>query len=522
MTSGSSGGLGITAEEYPACIQDLLFQMDNHTNAFSVTSAAYDLKKVIEDTQAGNAQVFVYALSYGTYLVERLMQLESPAIAGYVVDSVVSQSAPDFAHMATFSNWDKDVAIVGDRFLALCGTDAFCSAKFNHANVSQVTWGLYASLDNAAAGGRGTNTCADMVDDLGVGAPSDSLRSLLGTMLQSPTFRELIPPLVYRLVRCHAKDVEVVQTFLDKYVREEGRWSVRGPGEDSTLYYSELLYGLIVYSEMWQHPTPSYQALFDSFRQGIMGGDTYALVQSYCTFTGSVDAACAEFNLPPSAPFRYEPDIFWNVTATVPAHASALLMAGGLDPQTEIRYARAQYADMKGHRRLIEFPQAAHCTTFSTHRTTGGNTCGVKVLASYVLSSGVLDAVDTSCLDEIIPVRFDSVGGNGYAAAYFGTADAFDGETSHYTYVQQAAKKGLHGTIPQSTEWVVAVGFLSAAVVMAVAVAVRSSVHLRRLRIKCEAETRSTDPAVFMPGIAHDLTDDEDRTPGTPPDPVVV
>ncbi|RHY33237.1 hypothetical protein DYB32_001774 [Aphanomyces invadans] len=388
---------------------------------------------------AGNAQVFVYALSYGTYLVERLMQLDSPAIAGYVVDSVVSQSAPDFAHMATFSNWDKDVAIVGDRFLALCGTDAFCSAKFNHANVSQVTWGLYASLDNAAAGGRGTNTCADMVDDLGVGAPSDSLRSLLGTMLQSPTFRELIPPLVYRLVRCHAKDVEVVQTFLDK------RWSVRGPGEDSTLYYSELLYGLIVYSEMWQHPTPSYQALFDSFRQGIMGGDTYALVQSYCTFTAEID-----------------------------------------------------------------------------RRLQGGNTCGVKVLASYVLSSGVLDAVDTSCLDEIIPVRFDSVGGNGYAAAYFGTADAFDGETSHYTYVQQAAKKGLHGTIPQSTEWVVAVGFLSAAVVMAVAVAVRSSVHLRRLRIKCEVETRSTDPAVFMPGIAHDLTDDEDRTPGTPPDPVVV
>ncbi|RHY86994.1 hypothetical protein DYB35_006404 [Aphanomyces astaci] len=163
MTSGSAGGLGITADEYPACIQDLLFQM------------------VIETTQASNAtQVFVYALSYGTFLVERLMQLASPAVRGYIVDSVVSQSAADFGHMATFSNWDKDVAVVGARFLDVCSADAFCSNKFSNANVSQVTWALYESLDEAA---RGSNTCADMINDLGVGPPSDSLRSLFGTLL---------------------------------------------------------------------------------------------------------------------------------------------------------------------------------------------------------------------------------------------------------------------------------------------------------------------------------------------------
>jgi len=59
-------------------------------------------------------------------------------------------------------------------------------------------------------------------------------------------------------------------------------------------------------------------------------------------------------------------DKYWNVTATVPKHASALLLSGGLDPQTERSYARTQYALMRGERRLIEFPNAAHCTTFTT------------------------------------------------------------------------------------------------------------------------------------------------------------
>ncbi|RQM23223.1 hypothetical protein B5M09_006374 [Aphanomyces astaci] len=337
MTSGSAGGLGITADEYPACIQDLLFQMDNHTNAFSVTSAAYDMKKVIEATQTSNGtQVFVYALSYGTFLVERLMQLASPAVRGYIVDSVVSQSAADFGHMATFSNWDKDVAVVGARFLDVCSADAFCSNKFSNANVSQVTWALYESLDEAA---RGSNTCADMINDLGVGPPSDSLRSLFGTLL---------------------------------------------------------------------------------------------------------------------------------------------------------------------------------CK--------GGNTCGVKVLASYVVQDGVLDAVDTSCIADIAPVRFDGVGSS-YPLAYFGTADVFDGHTAHYAYVQEAAHKV--GTAAHEVAWAVAVGVLGAAVGVAMAVAIRASVHVRRLQLKCKNDVR-TEPMGFVgevppPRIVVDMNDDdEDRTPGTPPDPVVV
>ncbi|KAF0720770.1 Aste57867_49 [Aphanomyces stellatus] len=513
MTSGSIGGTGITSEEYPACIQDLLFQVANHTEAFSVTSAAYDLKKVIEATQSTN-EVYVYALSYGTYLVERLMQLESTAIRGYIVDSIVSQSAPDFASMATFSNWDKDVARVGTRFLDMCAQDAFCGAKFNHANVTQLTWDLYAKLD-ADAATRGVNTCADMVDDLGFGAPSESLRSLFGSMVMSQMYREMIPAMIYRLRRCEPKDVNVLQVFVDKYIRQDARWSVQGKNrEDDMLYYSELLYGLIVYSEMWETPTPTFDALYKVFTDGIMGGTTYSLVEQYCAFSGNQDAACSEFRHKPSARFLYQPDKYWNVTAAVPAKSTALLMAGGLDAQTERMYARAQYAAMTGDRRLIEFPVAAHCTTFTTRRVQGGNTCGVVILASYVAHGGDLNAIDTSCMNDIQKLTFDGRGAGWLQ--YFGTDDAFDGDTSHFAYVQAAA---AHDRQRERTHSAVAVSCLAVVAVLAVVVAVRKSAQVHRMHTKQQADVEKTEETSVEGSI---VIDEEGSTPGTPPEPVVV
>ncbi|KAG9410335.1 hypothetical protein AC1031_018369 [Aphanomyces cochlioides] len=43
--------------------------------AFSVTSAAMDMKSFVESSIFANTDVFVYGVSYGTYLVERLMHL---------------------------------------------------------------------------------------------------------------------------------------------------------------------------------------------------------------------------------------------------------------------------------------------------------------------------------------------------------------------------------------------------------------------------------------------------------------
>ncbi|OQS00582.1 serine protease family S33 [Thraustotheca clavata] len=434
MTSGSPGGFSITTQEYPDCIRNILFQVQNHTEAYSVTSAAYDVKKIIESSQASK-EVYVYALSYGTFLVERLMQLDSREIKGYIVDSIVSQSSSSFKTMSTFSNWDRDVAIVGNRFLDYCQNDTYCGSKFNNKNITQLAWELYDKLDREY--GQNKNECADLMMQVG-GNPSQTLRSLFGTMIMSQMYREMIPPLIYRFNRCAPKDVKVLQSFIDIYIREEGRWAAKSSEEDQTMYYSELLYGLIVYSEMWETPTPSEKELKDLYNAGLMGGVTYALVEQYCTFTGSKDPNCAQYHLPHSLPFTYKRDKYWNATANVPEGATALLMSGGLDPQTERRYARAQNASMNGKHRLVEFPYAAHCTTFTTRMQSGGNTCGVRILASYVLNGGDVDAIDTSCQSEIIPLSFTGLGAGWLR--YFGVQDPFEDDDAAdvFTTVQSS------------------------------------------------------------------------------------
>ncbi|EQC36505.1 hypothetical protein SDRG_05957 [Saprolegnia diclina VS20] len=501
MQSGSPGGVSITNEEYPNCIKDILFQIQNHTEAFSVTSAAYDVKSIIESAQASK-EVYVYALSYGTFLVERLMQLQSPEIKGYIVDSIVSQSSPSFKSMSTFSNWDRDVAKVGNRFLDLCQKDAFCGAKFQGRNVTDVAWAVYDKLDREY--GTNVNQCADLMLQIG-GAPSQTLRSLFGSMLMSQMYREMIPALLFRFDRCAPKDVKVLQSFIDIYIREEGRWAAKASDEDQTLYYSELLYGLIVYSEMWETPTPSQSELKATFDAGLFGGATYSLVEQYCTFTGSRDPNCAEFNLPKSPPFVYERDQYFNKTASVPRGATALLMAGGLDPQTRWGYARDENASMVGPHRLIEFPTSAHCTTFTTRMKAGGTTCGVKILASYVLGGGNLDTIDTSCQSDVIGLNFGGVGAGWLR--YFGVLDAFEDDATAgvFAAVQSTAESDENDSL-----WGLGQGYSLAVASAAVAMGVVALVLAVRVSRRQPARTTKT---TVMTTESTENDDDELMTP---------
>ncbi|KAF0770092.1 hypothetical protein AaE_002627 [Aphanomyces astaci] len=97
-TSGSPTKGHVTSQSFPDCIQDVNMQLGddadvNLLKAYSTTSAATDLSKIISLLNTTpNAHTTVYGVSYGTYLVQRLMQLANPNVKGYVLDGVVSQS----------------------------------------------------------------------------------------------------------------------------------------------------------------------------------------------------------------------------------------------------------------------------------------------------------------------------------------------------------------------------------------------------------------------------------------------
>ncbi len=177
----------------------------NVLGAFSVTSAALDLSTVI--TAQGNPNTYVYGVSYGTYLVERLMQLDTTTrandtshhqrmIQGYILDGVVSQSGSAKGEMTSFASWDADVGAIGERFLQLCGDDPSCRKKLTPDPVAFVKT-LYARLDQELLHPT-NNTCDHLLrsgvhDAISPVSSSIAMRRILHFFLQSQMLRVLIP-----------------------------------------------------------------------------------------------------------------------------------------------------------------------------------------------------------------------------------------------------------------------------------------------------------------------------------------
>jgi len=428
---GSPGGSAIRLEELPACMDDIRFQIDNQTAAFSVTSAAKDLAAII-DYELSDQDVFVYGLSYGTYLVERLVHFAPPSVRGFSVDGIVSESGDSVEKRSTFSIWDHDVGVVGDRFLAACLADDFCKSKFpDVTDLSVFVHELYDTLDAAVADGKsGANACADALARDGK-KPSYLLRSTFGEYLMSDRMRIAIPAVIYRAARCTEKDADALAYFAEgaSYSEDDGGF---GDSEPETLLYdSDMLYYLIVFSEMWETPTPDKKTLLMWYENSTMASDNYLSLPYYCLFTGSREHACQELvHLPTARPLRYERDEYWNKTGELPDGVTALLMTGGMDLQTRRMYGELEYEMMSGERMLVNFEDAGHCTTFTTPTTGGGPTCGVRILTSFVKENGVLKNVDTSCMEDLKPMTFSDKTVD--AQELFGSSDLYESSDSDW------------------------------------------------------------------------------------------
>ncbi|EQC37362.1 hypothetical protein SDRG_05579 [Saprolegnia diclina VS20] len=407
-TPGSPGGDVIELAEMPDCIQDILFEIDGHTSAFSVTSAALDLVLMLRAFSGENRPAFVYGASYGTLLVERLMQLGPTGIHGFILDGVVSQRGSDaFRH--SFANWDHDVASVGTRFLDRCTTDPFCKGQVQEHNITQLLHDVYTRLDAAS-----TNVSLDM-------PPSHHVRSVVSKMLLNWELRQLLPALIYRMWRADSTDIAA----LEQFKASSTSWQMADVAAPSD-GFSMMLYYLIVFSEEWVYPTPSVSTLDAEYARGLFGTGVSALVPFYCLMTQYNDDACRTVS-PQYAlkhPFVYRRDAYWNATTTIPANASVLLLTGEFDAQTEGRYANMEMRNLVGSKkRMITFPDATHCAAFATPMLSGDIQCGVYVLASYLLHDGALDGIDTSCQASMRRISFHI--STQAALQYFGTPDAY-------------------------------------------------------------------------------------------------
>lgn len=374
-STSSPGGVAITDDEWPGCLESVKSSWQGGLDGFSVTNTAKDLGALIDATRAPGQEVFVYGVSYGTYLLNRYLALFPAQPTGVIFDSICG---PDVCRSSQADVRFNDVA---KTYFDTCGADAFCAAR-----LGKDAWARFgAVLDGLDQGACPAATSA--------GLDRAGLKRAFAQLLYDWDRRALIVAMVRRLERCSAKDEPVFAHF--------GKL-LRAPATvDSLAEFSTVLGNHVALSELWDEPSPS-AAEFDAqdrttYVSNVLGPKLARLHDSW-----------------PRVPH----DEYWNRWATT--SAAVLMMNGSLDPATPLAIQGGAKTAFTGeHQTFVTIPGASHGALLNSPVTTAGETpCGASLVASFLESDG--SAVDTSCITRLAPPTFD------HAKAtqdFFGTSD---------------------------------------------------------------------------------------------------
>jgi len=376
---GSAGGIDITADEWPACLQAVKAQWGDKLASFRTTNDAGDLARLIERTREPNKPVFVYGVSYGTFRALRFLQTHPAMVNGVILDSVVAPG------VQFISRYDSQYDPVGQKIAALCAADTICGAKLGPDPWAKVT-GLMAKLD------------AGHCSELGMNA--QALRSISFLFPQLRPFRAHFYPLIYRMDRCTPDDVTVVAHYVTALLAQFQATAPTVANRDSA-----VLQWHVGFSELWEAPPPSTSDL-----------------ESRCAdrvFCPGVASAAAPIY--PSWP-RYEPDQYVNEWPT--SKTPILSMNGELDPQTPIENASITAQKLTApHQAFVSVAFSPHIVAVeSPVKTANAAPCGAQMMASFVRDPNV--APDTSCLSDLAPLAFTE--DPAVIQQFFGTRDMWE------------------------------------------------------------------------------------------------
>lgn len=202
----SPGGRALAGAEWGSCFAGINL-MPEYAGQFSVTTAARDLKALIEGEQGKKKPpVYVYSVSYGTQLVLRTLQLGPLPVQGVIFDSLVPPQ--------TDARWDLSqrshvVNQVGMQVLTQCDADAAC-----HAALGEPAVILYRRVLGKAQ--------ADAT--LLAKIPGKNLKNFLGGMLDVPAARTRIPYLLRELDQGGDAELASVRAILTQAAASLGSY----------------------------------------------------------------------------------------------------------------------------------------------------------------------------------------------------------------------------------------------------------------------------------------------------------
>jgi len=189
------------------CIRQAIAQHGaQYLNSFSITNAAHDLVNAVAVSRSrsnGTAYaVMGYAVSYGTLLLQRSLQLNSQLFDAVHLDGVC---APELARIEYASN---AVDAVGAQLLDSCASNSKCNQRLSDRPLTALDQ-LYEQIRS------GRLPCADQLGAAVLNG-TELIQETFGYFLEDPIQRLLIAPAVSRLLRCNRDDVKALKKMFSQ------------------------------------------------------------------------------------------------------------------------------------------------------------------------------------------------------------------------------------------------------------------------------------------------------------------
>jgi pimeloyl-ACP methyl ester carboxylesterase len=240
QADGSVEDWEIAPGEWTACMSWLRSNRPD-LPFMTVSQAARDVALLI-DRLGQDRVVFVWGVSYGTFLIWQYLHLHAEQPDGVIVDGIVP---PDWS----FAEFDAGLDRAGRAWLSLCQQSAECSQRMGEDPVGIV---------RAAAVSLEHGPCR------GLGLTPELLRVVLGNLFMAgEPFRSLVPVVAHRARRCDWRDRAALIAMFNA-VFESG-----AVGEDRTRH-DPVAQRHLAMSALWHETDPPADSLERALQKTVL------------------------------------------------------------------------------------------------------------------------------------------------------------------------------------------------------------------------------------------------------------
>lgn len=385
---GDNNGSGLDSNNVPIvqrCYDTLREEFgDDVLWGFGTTQAVHDIMTVQRLVkQSSDEKLAIYGVSYGTYLLNRLLQLYPNEADTTIFDSVVQVNM-------SFTDRDDQFNEAGESYIDVCRNSSECNGRF----MSEFGKGVDSVLIDVFQRQNSSDACMGSV------YRPDVITRFNAIVLANKDLRRLVFPIIFRLNRCDSSEDIPWLTNVARLVRQVdggatvasslSKMDIDGPANDNNNVFINIVTG-----ELTTYPI---ERNVSYWIQKYSEQPPYFWADFSASFTES--ALILE-------PVRYN-DSLSHKYAT--EHTKPVLtMQGTLDPQTPFSFVLDWNMNYnRSNNYFVKFPNAVHATAFSTPTSTETqyiNTyCGSVVMLEFIKDN---TKVYTACVSKTEDYNFN-------------------------------------------------------------------------------------------------------------------